>query len=1593
MADLDEGNELEQVKETGSKIKETGQKTIEKGKKIADKLKKSQSKAGSKAFQTISKIASKLGPALPYILLVIVIIIIVVGILAFIFTMPGLITGKLKDIAQGVADWWQSLYQNQAQAFTNDDDIIEAARYIKSMGYDLVGYGFVKADEMSPESITGASGLTIGEDGYLYKNGSRFEQEDNNKAVYYDKYGIKYSTGGSEDGATGTFEVSGDIVGFTNIDKTAALLRTYVMSDKRMFLLRNDDNGNDWDWLGWFDEEKGDWANGLISIYKAKNGIAEEYYSSWEAGSIKADGESKLLTIKRGWTNNPMTFKMDGWTGRYGLSLEFLLSLHLATMAPELVSTMARTFDTEVQVYLDSVEDAQVDGLYYSKIKDDYFSIEEKDFYGWMTKKRTYEIMKNCGIQSQSEGKFKCNFKLDKTVVYANGKNGLDGEGIKETSLNDNITSRTEDYAQDRILAKSGDNGLYKSVSSAKTWADIEALAGKKESGKEVVKEGVKNYPKDFINPAISFITQDDTYKNRFVIWEDGSETKRITDYNYRYYWNASSQSKTEGYVNKNIEEVMPLADFKTVNKSFDEGGAAEFEIITFREPTKEEEPDNPYAKAEIAECQELTISILIYRTGWDANYDFLTVAYISPSQKEYSLEDNELCSNHFDDDSRTKCCDNCRKYVRTLKKALKEVHDNHFDTYIPYIARVIDSWFRDTYFVVPTVEKAKDDEAIKKAYRDHSKYYGTGTGKQKLTADGVEFIDVDDEYLKETEEYWTKYKTYDDGTDEIRYKLYVLDSNGEYEDNLNDVPESARSKCAEEDGAILYQGTEEEAEVDGVKLSKMAETSEVEGDKGWSAYKGEMIDVDAMELLEVDEYSSRNVKLATNYKPGSNPAEYDKIIYYKMSNMPEVKQIEDGKRGLTNSRIKKMFKVRKYYIYDGTAERAEAINDDWERVLSEYGCTGDEAKMNKWLDELYYSNKEVTTNLPNGDPRNPDLIGNISINKDSLSAFTILENTHTLDADYAYRDFKELIVELNYFDKEDLGDKKPEVFTWILPEITTQWPVRYVDKSEKYYGTYVHSDEALKTIKGKLGIEVEEETEETVPSVRVESDDDKKEKLENLKEAKGYVYYGETAGDASGEEDTTESTNEGESTEETTTQTTTPQATPGEVLAPVTGEILRYGTYERINTDLVEYEGLNEEDAKETVGFIQIKIMDSENYFKDLNLGDLGDTEVGVEKEDDDNKYSKIDALDLFYEEYENVCDGYTITIDGIKLLDGATDLESLIGLSDEKFVVSNSFKPNETPNIVDDEQEKKNQQKENAKAEAPAVVKKDGRIFVREGTVIGYTTKNENANSAEDYSYIRIILRNKDKAVRENVEHYFDLPEAGSNSGAPLAGAAASQEYLAWHVMTYGQLAVPACGSWCERFGDIINGERVEYTNDDTGYVPNLMPELAMIPDSQNVKHLAELGYDPSKLTSFSYVGKTGGNPVKLNDVLDTYFLYINSAADDIKNIVNRELTQYELDALIEVYIWGQAYSRRLCRLINENGTLTFNDFESINCYAGEIREEIAWKIFSSTGDKGYYANPNNLAQRAVFASTTPFDDMAIHYKPKEQIFSWSN
>ena len=1257
--------------------------------------------------------------------------------------MPGLMVGKLKDIAQGIADAWQTLYKSGADSRINKDDVVETAEYIRSMGYDLVGYGFIPANDLtsSEDYETVDVEKDINEKGELLDDDGNVEGGGAGK--YYDKYGIGYTSTGDEKGATNSFETAGKITDYLEDETDVSIIKTYAMTNLRMFTVRNYDSTIEFfDFLhDLFVNNDNDWATGLISLWVAKDFEATEEYSMTEMGHVTVDPSTKTMHIQKGWFNNELVFDMDGWTGRYGMSLEFLLSLHLATMAPELVSTMARTFDTEVQVYLDEFEKATV-AAYYSNNKIDYYP--ESDFPWWIGNKEARDVMYQMDIKSKKQGKYTCKYSEDPPVITFNGEASsgkhysdvadghsgfievikmeiivswivdgaevlldaaellldghpiLAGEKVVEFIWNYSIVGELktiietawESFENNKSLQDFKDalqdehvnQDILNAINDSSDWNDY---LSKEENGLD---EANFNTLISKMNSTISYL------KTAYPDYQFDDKEPDENGIDREVSKSISEFSKT--YTKDDLEDIIPFSVIKSLPSN---GDPYQGEICTFHSS----EPD-------VGDQKTIRVLLVACKTEVDGNYDFAVASYQERSPNEIGTAE-EVCSDHLEDID--KVCTSCEKYVESIRNSLQQISDNNFKSYIPYIARVIGSWYRDTYFVVPEDK----DAAIEKAYDERSDYGGE-SGAFKLTADNLQYINIDEEYLKKTDEHWTKYEVKKDASGmpeldangNVQYVLYELYNDG----TVSNTP---------------YAGTKEQADEDGIQLVKKADTSKISSE--WVAYTNSKSSTPSdYTLYEVDASSPTTIKNATYYNEDGAGA-YDEILYYTMAGVPSIEQTEDGRRGITNAKIKKMFKIRQYYIYDGTSEKAEKIYLDWQKVLHDYGdeCldkydiedsdfdkkygdSDDSIKIERaveWaLDDFYYENDHSI--FGTNDPRNKDLIGNITINKDTLNAFSILENTHTLDADYQYRDFKELIVELDYFDKEDLSDKPKKVFNWIIPGYEPSWPVRMIDKSEEYYGTQIHYDETVQNLKTYYGISSPDPADPDAAAVPAETDD---MDMQQLSTATGY--------------------------------------TEGlDVISPVTGKVISYGTYERKNTDSEKYD--NDSEVKDEVGFIQIKVLDKPDIFTTSNAP--GQT----------NGIQNHEILNAFYEEYEDVCDGYIVTIDGIELLNGINSLDDLIASASS--LQTATLEPNAVPNLADNDQEEERKKMEKAKVEIPIAGltiynTEDGKdeIYIREGTIIGKTIKT---STTTDYSYMRVILRNEELAVQENVEKYFDLP-----------------------------------------------------------------------------------------------------------------------------------------------------------------------------------------------------------------------------------------
>lgn len=1495
--DVVEDNASEESNEQASS--QSKEQLTNKAKQMAKETSKNAAKKNAKTFETLGKILSKLGPVLPWILLVIVIIIVVIGILAFFMSAPGLMTGKLKSFGQGVIDWLQGLYAGKSDALTNDQDVVDTANYIKSMGYDLIGYGFIPAKELTADEISKAGGNYIGEDGMLYDAAGN---KVKNKSGYnIDRYGIQYEVTGDEKGAVGTFEVDGKISGFLDATDTS-LIRNYIMSDRRLYIVRNYDKEGMMDKIYQaFNKDKIRWANGLISLYKATAGVATDRYEATDRGYIRVDSSKNTMTVKADWGSNPIEYSMNGWTGRYGLSLEFLLSLHLATMSPDLVTTMARSFDTEVQIYLDSLEDASITA-YYRADDGKYLTLADltKSYDGAIDNKDTLDIFRETGLRSQTTGEYAC----------------TGTEATKDTFNKE-------------------EHNVFKKDAGSKQIHEI--------SSWEELQNGVDD----------GDILQDNEFKN-FVKYISDAKEKLYTDDKANYQVTNADKEKIEELSTMTpenfasiLEKYIPFENIKAMSENAgDSETSKQYDILIGTMTENGESVDFKF----VIEAKKQNLG-----AGNDIGFVVRISRDFTQAEKgKMKNPDSPLCSDHIDDEGFTKACANCENFCEAVRNALKNMdasEEGDFKGYVPYIARVVGSWFRDTYFVIPY----EDDKAI-----ESRSDYAAG----ELSGEDVQVILVDEEYLEETKEHWTEYETDENGN----YVLYKLNEDGTLSNEK-------------------WTGTEDDAAKEGIQVAKKPVTQtavdlnndedeteeETEGmDKNpeklvWSAYNygaknesGEKIE------FEVTSLSNDYIKKVSNYD--ATTGNYDQRFYYSLSASRTIEQVEDGQRGVTNNKIKKMFKIRKYYIYDGTAERSEAIYQDWKKVTA----GKDELEVEKAIDDLYYGTNTSTISYTE-DPRNPDLIGNISINKDSLSAFAILENTHTLDADYAYRDFKELIVELNYFDKEDLSDKTEEVFEWIFPENgSANWPRRYFDKSEEFYGTLVHSkdmydllynrmleengleelkntqsqkdDEALKNADSEYKAKLEEEkaeasedetekignTDGAVGSEKIILsssfiDELKKncEWIANYTQSQGFTYgypypsditeydsgsytqlccatgvawalaktspelkeyinqkiaegnniawaynvdsyegigciieekFGEgrainsqselQAGDVVfwkdahvqlylgdnlwfnsggtnpvatykewdaieyfksdyGQAYAVNVTGNVGATSAGTVKKFEGYALGDTIVSPITGRIVEYGIKEKTITN----EEVNGEKTTYKVDYIKLVPLlneDAKNAGKLQASGLLNDKNKFEEEKYDIDDFTYLDAYKDFYDDYENVCDNYVLTIEGLNLIppeeimaalesaesvdeatisvtvenspiekvekveDGAGadaadaeeeetegETESLEG--EEKEFKINNYTPKQTPNLISDKKEEEFTSLEDAKLNAPCMFKIGEQLYIKAGTVIGYAT---DAN-------IKMTLREGEKnAVVENIEDYFEIQKPEGNS-----------------------------------------------------------------------------------------------------------------------------------------------------------------------------------------------------------------------------------
>lgn len=215
-----------------------------------------------------------------------------------------------------------------------------------------------------------------------------------------------------------------------------------------------------------------------------------------------------------------------------------------------------------------------------------------------------------------------------------------------------------------------------------------------------------------------------------------------------------------------------------------------------------------------------------------------------------------------------------------------------------------------------------------------------------------------------------------------------------------------------------------------------------------------------------------------------------DGQLYVNLTPKSGFRTIEQvGQPGYTDEepwhwKVKNWLQYGYYFIYDGTEKTASEIKRAREYLkndaINKYDSTDpllgyngesesvDVAAINQKAKDINEELKEKGYNVK---------LRKITFaKKSSLAAFSILESVHTLDAEYVYRDLKEFLIELGYFEREDFELIETGVLDWIIPEYKPlEWPANKYEKKDTEYGTFILSKASVEQIKGEKTEETEE--------------------------------------------------------------------------------------------------------------------------------------------------------------------------------------------------------------------------------------------------------------------------------------------------------------------------------------------------------------------------------------------------------------------------------------------------------------------------------------------------------------------------------------
>ena len=823
-------------------VSQTGKEAVDNAKQARDTIKKVQdaekaAKAAKgaanagKAAANGSKFLTALGPILPYIgiaLLIIIIIIFLIGIIIFLITMPGMVMEQLKAMFHALGNKVAAFFGGDVTKQIEDEEVYEILDYLENMGYDLKGYGFL-TEFMPNDEVT--------------------------KETVASKLGVSTSVLKEENG----------VIRNTEEDKIVAaesqFIYTYIMSDNYVYTVKNynviNNSANEdgfWKKLwggivaigqkfaGIFVDEGAVWGKGMIYLENVnggewQNGLKVDWWGNdgikWE--TIAVDAEAKKLLITRGAFANAFEYNLDGWTGRYGMPLEFLLSVHIATNMPDLAYDMVEFFGTEVTIRMTEAT-ADVEAAY-------------KDVDGQLINYRKMNAIKGEGFWPTDD------LCLSAKEAYTILGLGLDSpDNCTFTAATFKIVSSTDNgdgwfFDGDMYVKLKGYGGSYGELdnlndSLADMNVDTEGEDFKVSEAMVMTKDESAKYIPAMYNQAVACgYNNSGNYKTEENIGPETENGKVTITGTCTCSDSTHPTSSSEGlvmcYTHGDFSSEYPEYAYCKPNTYY-QIETTTTERSWYAVPSDATEETIFYWNTYRYRVYSYTNEA---RTEGKTYVESYFVDYITRNKTTGELIDDGILDengNTIDDTTCSKdaqstihetdkACEHCRQYVKKVMAAASEVDEMNMATYTPYLRKVTDHWYRDVYW---DVDPDVDDISI------------------------INAVNTDQEYELLMSERWTQYKVYPDTDDFAGNSIwYVLGEDGNYITSFDDAARSAYDTTVidgeeveiqdvdmdkvkyDEDGYCYYHvETADEAKEVGLSVSRKATTTALDTSI-WSAY------------------------------------------------------------------------------------------------------------------------------------------------------------------------------------------------------------------------------------------------------------------------------------------------------------------------------------------------------------------------------------------------------------------------------------------------------------------------------------------------------------------------------------------------------------------------------------------------------------------------------------------------------------------------------------------------------------------------------------------------------------------------------------